>query len=329
MNFTTNSTTSWLEMIVNSFGYGLWITADYIMLILVPSLLGMLSEALCLIVFSRIKVVSNLYIYVKAYTVNNMVVCGCLFFQFFYAIYSLGDPETLTVSNSYLIYPFMNCLFLNGTLLDIVILLDRIAVFSKRVKGLISLISPYKQILLLAIISTIFTIPYFFLYEPMVIHSTSPEGVEYIVWISGSSPFSSTSFGNALIILIVGVEYVAVMVIQIVLNIYSMICMRHHIQEKKLIVNIKHARGSNHQNVELKNSMMVTILCFFSFVEHVLFISCNVGQFFFVKQIDLVLLQKITYFFLGLKRSTDFLFYMKFNKVFKQHISFRLSVSPN
>lgn len=301
---------------MNSEGYSMWITVDYIMLILVPSILGLLSEIACLVVFLQIRVGSLLFAYLRAYTINNLLICGALFVQFFYTIYTLGDPRTWTIVNSYFNFPFLGLCYLNSTLLDIVILLDRISTFNERLKQWLKLISPLKQIILLALISTVLTIPYFFLYGPVEIKSTSPDGIEYTVWISGSSPLSSTRIGDTLVLLIVALDYIAVMVIQILLNICSLLYIRRHIKDKSTMVGVSQTQSSKFQNVDIKTSLMVTLLCFLSFFEHFLFISCNVGQFFFSKQINFVLLQKITFFGLGMKRFSDFFFYLKFNKVF-------------
>lgn len=312
-----NTTDISVESIVNSYGYSMWICADNILLVLVPSILGLLSETACFVVFMLIKVNSSLYTYLKAYTVNNFLLCGCLFTEFFYAVYTLGDAKSMTIVNSYFIVPFLGLCYLNGSLLDIVILLERISYFSRRVREWLKMMSLYSQIIILALVSFILTIPFFFLYAPLEIPVYVPDDPDYAVWISGSSTLSSTQAGLAIIILIVTVDYVLVMLVHIALNILSFSYLRKHLKEKKTIMRATHSQANNQQNVDVKNSIMVTILCMISFVEHILFICCNIGQFFFDDQINLVLLQRITWFFLAMRRFCDFFFYLYFNKVFR------------
>lgn len=318
--FTMNSSQSWQESIVNSFGYSMWVTSDCIILILIPSILGLLSEAVCFFVFMCIKVNTPLYSYLKAYTINNFLICCCLFIQFFYAVYSLGDPRTMTVINSYVIFPFLGLFYLNGSLLDVAILLDRISIFNKKVKEGLDVVKPFIRIILIGFVSVLFNIPYYFLYAPVRVDVELDNNSEYAVWISGSSSLSSTQAGNALVLFILIVDYIAVMLVQIVLNICSVIYIKHHLKDKKAIIGATKSQAKSYQNLDMKNGVMVTILCLISLVEHILFISCNVGQFFFADRINNVLLQRITFFCLGLRRFTDFFFYMKFNQVFKKQL---------
>lgn len=311
----TSDDSFWLESILSSLGYSTSASAENIILILIPNGLGILSEIACFIVFMRIKIDSALYKYLRAYTVNNLVICCCLFNLFFYSIYTLGDPKSKVNVTTYFIFIVALSSYLYCTLLDTVILLDRIATFNRQVKQWLKIISPYKQVILLLIITIALDIPYFFLIEPTSLTLTSPYGTVYTLWYSGASPFASSQAGFAIIIFLLVVNYFIVMFIQIALNICSLFYVRKHLAEKKALIQ---SQNNNYQNVDVKASFMVSILCFISFAEHVFLICCSFGTFFYPVQLNIFLLQKITYFALGLRRFTDFFFYLKFNKVFKK-----------
>lgn len=318
MSNITNTTGFSIDSIILRMGFTLWISADNIIFVLVPNSLAMISEAVCFFVFCRINNNAPLFVYLRAYTINNFLVSSCFFFQFFYASYHLGDPRIKALFNGYFVIAFLGICYVNSTLLDIVILLDRISTFNKRVKDLTKLISPFKQIALLALISIAFTTPYFFLYSPVKRAYTGPDGTVYTVWLSSTSTLVNTNTGFALVILILTTDYILVMMAQITLNVCSMFYIRKHLKEKKAIVGTTMTRSNNYQNVDLKMSLMVTILCVVSFAEHLLLVSSYIGLFFFKYTFNLVLLQKITFLSFGIRRFTDVLFYFIFNKVFKK-----------
>lgn len=318
MNRSTNNTFNdliWLDSTLSSLGYSTSASLENIILILIPAVLGILSEIACFIVFLRIKLEFPLYKYLRAYTVNNLIICCCLFTLFFYTIYTLGDPQSKVNVTTYFVFTTLGFCYLYCTLLDTVILLDRIATFNKRVKQWLKILSPNKQVILLALFAIALAIPYFFFLGPNSLTLPAPDGTIYTIWYSGASAFTNSQAGLVIIIFLQAVSLVVIMLIQIALNIRSVFYVRNHLAKKKTMIQ---SQNNNYQNVDVKANFMVSILCFISFAENILLTLCTSGTFFFPVQLNIFLLQKITYFALGLRRFTDFFFYLKFNKVFRK-----------
>lgn len=314
-----------LESFVGQLGLSMWITAESALLYFVPSILGMLSQFACFLVFNQIKVASTLYIYLKAYTVNSFLVCCFLFTQYLTNIYSIGNSQASTELSCFFISTLLRSCYVNSTLLDILILLDRISVFNKRVKDLLKITRPYIQIFLLAVISILLNIPYYFLIIPQGLNYNQTNGSETTVWFSGSSPFSRTQGGYALIVSFIFVNYASVTVVQITLNIISAVYIRRHIKKKATRVGMTQIQGSNLQNVDVKTGLMVTLLCSISFIEHILIIVLTFNLF-FPWPINVALFQWLVVFIITTRRFGDFFFYFIFNKVFKKQflVSVRL-----
>lgn len=317
MSNISNSTELWIESIIARLGFAVWISSDNLTFVLIPNILGMISEAACLIVFCQIKNSVPLFTYLKACAINNFLISACFFFQFFYGTYYLGDARVKVMINAHLVVPFQGCAYLYSTLLDILILLDGLSTFNNRVRYWTQLLSPYKKITLLGVISIICTIPYFFLYSPVNRTFISPNGSVQTVWIGGTSILTGTDTGYALIVLVLTIDYVLVMMAQIILNICSVLYIRKHLREKKALVG---TRRQSYQNVDLKMSLMVTMLCVISFAEHMLLVSSYIGLFFFRYRFNVPLLQRITFMSFGIRRLCDFFFYFMFNKVFRKQV---------
>lgn len=308
------------------FGSSMSVSSDAVVFYLIPGALGMLSELACFWTFLGIKSNSNLYTYLRAYSVNDFLVCGTIFCQFFYTGFPNSMSEAITIFSSFISLPLLFSCYLNSTFLDIAILLDRISVFNTRVKRWIKIISPYPLIILLAVISILLNIPYFFLISVESIEIKVTNGSELTIWYRGLSSLATTDTGIALIMFIVVINNAITMTAQISLNIRSVFYIRKHFKEKKAMVSVTQSQSDKYQSADIKTSLMVTILCVISFIEHILLMACSVGLFFLNNQKSIAFLRKLTLAFFGWRRFIDCFLYLKFNRLFRKQFVARISV---
>lgn len=311
---------SLLEIVLAKVGLSIWVSVDRVFLLnFIPSILGIVSELAVFLVFCQIKIGSPLYTYLKGYTINSIVVCCCFLTMYLGTIYSLGNTRALKVYSVLFVYPLLAGCYVYSTLLDIVILLDRISVFNKRVKHVLKLISPFKQIILLALISLILNIPYFFLLIEQSISFNATNSTKVTIWYINKNPICDTQTGYALLMFIITVNYGLIMLIQITLNIISAVYIRRHMKQKATRVGTTHAQGGSRKKVDVRTGIMVTILCSLSFAEHVIIIFWTATFFSILKSsVGWALIQLIAIFILAIRRCGDFLFFFTFNKVFKK-----------
>lgn len=291
---------------------------ELVIFYLVPSVLGMASELVCFILFVHVKVNSRLYTYLRAYCVNDFLICCSILLLFFYQFLIRTGSRLMTLVNAYVTLQLLYSCYLNSTFLNIAILLDRISVLNTRVKRWTRLISPYKQIILFAFISIVFNIPHFF---TLSIHSwsfESDDGSKHTIWYSGFSPLVFTQTGFIVNMFVVVVNFGLAMAVQISFNVRSIFYIRKHLKNKSIRVIATQSQNIKYQNMDVKTSVMVTILCAVSFIEHILLAVCNITMLFPSSQFNISLIRKLTLAFFGMKRFSDFFFYLKFNKIFRK-----------
>lgn len=294
----------------------MWINGDLALLYLVPSILGMLSEFACFLVFCQIKLGIPLYAYLRAYTINSFLVCCCIFTLFLISVYSLGNSRAIMVFANFFVFILVDSCYLNSNLLDILILLDRISVFNKRVKNFLKLVSIYHPIILLRIVSIILATPYFFLLTTQKISLNVTNGSETTVWFKTKNPISTTQAGYAINMFIITVKYGLMMLIQITLNIISAVYIRRHVKQKA--TRVRTTQTSNLQNVDVKTGIMVIIQCSVSFLEHLLLTFWTILRFFSISSIDSAKFETLVACSFASRRFCDFFFYLIFNKVFRK-----------
>lgn len=291
---------------------------DTVVFYLIPGALGMLSELVCFLTFLGIKSNFNLYTYLRAYSVNDFLVCWTIFCQFFYSGFSNSKSQAVTIFGTYVTFPLLFTCYLNSTFLDIFILFDRISLFNTKIKRCIKIISPYKLIILLAFSSVMLNIPYFFLVSAESLEIQLTNGSEYTIWFRGLTSIAKTDTGYALIMFVVVINNAVTMTAQISLNICSIFYIRRHLKEKQAMVSVTQSQSRKYESADIETSLMVTILCVLSFIEHLLMITCSLGLFLFSNQKSIALLRKLTLLFFGWRRFFDIFLYLKFNRLFRK-----------
>jgi hypothetical protein len=121
----------------------------------------------------------------------------------------------------YFLLQLDNVAYFFGSMLDMVILLDRISTFKPNVKEWFRL-SPYKTCLLCLIIVILVSGPYYFVNQVDSVTLRLNPTENFTVWFFRSSDFASTTLGSVLMFLVYGIRDLGVMVMQIVLNTTSM-----------------------------------------------------------------------------------------------------------
>lgn len=312
-----------LDDALAAFGFSWWVSSKNLFGILVPSLLGFASEFICFLVFVRIPSTSNhLFIYLRAYALNGMFVCFNNICLFFYRLYSIGNNLPLA---SYMVYfniPLLATNYLCASLIDVITLLDRISIFDRTVKKLMSKASPYPTCIVIFLISFLVNLPYFFLRVPAEQDVYVTDGPMYQVWFMRLTQFGASLTGQVVMILFILISDILVMCVQVLLNIRFIIYIRRYVQKKSQIV----ASGSHSQqssqvvSVDVRTNIMVVIMCFISLSEHIILALCNYSLFINNSGIDASNMAFITIVYLSARRFGDIFFFFAFNSVFKREL---------
>jgi hypothetical protein len=233
----------WLTIFGSTWSLDMFMSYPYI----IASILGFIFNSYSLAVFQDAEFNIDLYKYMRVYCVNNMAVCLFGAGNCFFATKRLlpwSNSYYTSAYSSFFYIPMMNVHNLNGSLIDIYILLDRIANFNNRVKAWINW-PVYKTCIITFIACFLFNIPSFVSFSPwpvtVMLNSTSP----FTIWLTGTSDyFGSNLIGKIWLGFFLAVRDFGVMAAQISLNLYSIVLLKQHLGKKRALHNSRVSPGN-------------------------------------------------------------------------------------
>jgi hypothetical protein len=245
--------------------------------------------------------------------------------------------------------------YLFGTLLDCYIILDRIAIFERKVNAFFKF-SALKMAAIALSVSIAIQFPWYFEFVPTSNTESLDTGVEYQIWYLGLSNYALTQTGQVILLIVYGIRDIATMVIVIILNIVSIFYFKSYLNTKaSLLCEPRPANYSNALSVsglaqhslrrmkfwqgkievtiaqpvrelsvecamiskaEQKATTMCITMCVLTILDHLIHITCNVFPIFSASNFKFVLYWAASMFFV-FKHSLNFVLFIAFNKVFK------------
>ena len=324
-----------LDNLLTTYG-STWIL-DYLNLYVftIISVLSLLTSLFSLIIFCNMKNSLPLYRYMQVNCISNAVMSLVSVFNFMatsYRLISWSNSRWTSVFFNQVYTPIANLSYFYSSVLDIVILLDRIAIFNRRVKAYLNKYSPTVICIVLFALCLIIDFPYFFVFAPDSFTAKLNANTSLTIWFSNTTPFARSPLGQILSYIIYAIRDVLVMLAQIALGIHSSVLLKKHLNKKRTIstrLTVDTTEQSNqHTGKFSKDSkdrvskkdtdatIMVIVMCVLSVCLHILMIVMIVYPIF---RIDL------TYFvlffvgdiFIPFKSCVDFIMFLKFNKIFR------------
>jgi hypothetical protein len=261
-------------------------------------------------------------------------------------------------ANSYLTQVYFNFVFvpvqsfcyLYGSLLNILILIDRISYFNKKVKDMVKL-GAYKTSGIALVISLVINMPVFFAFRPHAAVSMLNATTSVTIYSTAPSEFSLTPLGTALTFIIFALRDVLIMIVLIVLNAVSTWILRDYfVKRTKLlrgVANLVDTRSNqpatdvtNTVQVALKSrssiaqaaatdtsrsnakreqrvAVMAILICFIEVCNHGITFACDIYPYFYFDIIAFIL-YSLSNLFLPASALADFFIFYFFNKNFKK-----------
>jgi hypothetical protein len=220
-----------------------------------------------------------------------------------------------------------------SSVLSILILIDRISFFSKKVKNMIKL-GAYKTSGIAFAICFVINMPVFFAYGPQASVSMLNATTSVTIYASVPSQFSLTPLGTALTFVIYALRDILIMLILIGLNIVSAWMLRAHFVKKTKMIRVvtasvihantvtllqNSASESSRSNSkrEQRVALMAILICFIAVCDHIVIFVCNVYPY-IVFNLIAVVLYTLSNFILPLSAVADFFIFFFFNKNFNK-----------
>jgi hypothetical protein len=231
-----------LDAVLTKYGSNFYLDLFNLVPFTLVSTIGFVLNTLSFVIFldQEFKGI-HLYSFLRVYSINNMIMCFLNIFNFMYSsirILPWSNSYWTQIYSNYIYIPITNLNYLFGSLLDIVILLNRISYFNVFVKRHIKL-SPPKICLIAFIVSLIVEFPFFFVFMPNSHTSVLRDGSTFTIWFGDVTRFSQTEIGTITTFITYGLRDILVMLIILVLNIISAWLLKRHLRAKTRLVRHK------------------------------------------------------------------------------------------
>jgi hypothetical protein len=287
----------------------------------------------------------DLYKYMRVYTVNNALLTLLITFQWLNCCIRIIPWTNSYMGQAVCIYFVVNtanALYFYGSLIDILMILDRIAIFNKFVKSLIKL-SPYIICCITFVVMVVVEGPGFLV---LVISSESFKlnaTTSYIVWYNKNSEFANSRAGTVLTYLVFIIRDVLLGIVQIILNFALVVCFKQYMSKKMAIhsgttvapINstMNSTTGTNAQrktsdtaggqtgrvsSADKRATVMCILMCILSMVEHLLVLASVLYPYFSSNLLIAFEIYSVSFLWQLLKRIADFFLLFFINKVFKK-----------
>jgi hypothetical protein len=226
-----------LDYTFNSVGYVLLTDQLYTFLITSVSVIGLFLNILSLLAFNHNDLPDMpLYKYLKVYTTTGMIINFFYIFEFLsISLHYIPFARTYVgqVYYNFILIPIASTGYFYGSVLDIIITLDRIANFSPRVKSLMTL-SAYKTSAIAFIATVAVNFAFFFVYTPTPL--VNPKTGEQVGWYCGLTAFATSQPGTILTFIVYALRDVVLLALEIALNFASVYFLSRHLKKKSKLV---------------------------------------------------------------------------------------------
>nr|QVK45825.1 G protein-coupled receptor [Proales similis] len=224
------------------------------------SAIGCVLNLINFLVFSRKEFSIKLYTYFKL-----MTLCCCIFcfISIWYPLamtkrFFLGkDTHLGAIYICHVYIPICNLLFYFITVLDILILIDRLATFIPKLKSVYNKQSANRLCLIAFLICLALDFPYFFVFVPKPWYYRYLDEQSNVVtltfYIIGASDFAVSLTGTIITYLIYVFRDILTIVIIVILNIISIYYLRRHLSKRAQMLK-KNTPGVDKENESMSAS---------------------------------------------------------------------------
>jgi hypothetical protein len=295
--------------------------------------IGFLLNLLSFAILLRIKIKSTkLYKYLKVYSLNSSLICLILIFGF------VGlSPRYFPFFNHYLskfyrckIFGFIfTTLYFFANVLDIIVAVDRLSIFIKKLDKKFDSVKPYFICLIAFCVCFIINFPVLKTYR--ILNDEQFLKSDSLTYCDLTS-FSKSKFGILINMLILLIRDLLTLIIEILISCLA-ICFysrfsssqfqTHKANSSEFEVN-EAAYKQRMKDERGKKLLLMTInLCTFSIISHIIVCITFISSFFFIKNNKILynILVFFTLFSINIKHSFNIFIFYFFNNNFKK--SFR------
>lgn len=285
--------------------------------LLASSALAALSQLFCFNVFHRISRSSSVFIYFRACSTVNIVICLFIFAQCFYEAF-FPSNFWATFAIAHVITPLTVMCYLSSILLDILTTLDRLAIFDEKSKSMMSRLRPQRMCMLAISLSILFGLPCFF-FVSVHEHRIHFDNKTEHIWYLKLSPVLTSVPGRILSGVMMFIMNVFLMIYHLTISIRLLVYFRQHVRRK--LVRSQEIMQPMYQHADLRSTLMVSLICFATFFENALLLVCDFDFLVLSDVYRLGKIQIITVICYSSRQVLDPILFLIFNSVFRKEAS--------
>jgi hypothetical protein len=346
-----------MSQLFDSIGQKYYVNCLLLFVHLPDSLIGFMFNLLSLIVLNDKEFADvRLFAYLRVYTANSCILnlfCGFIFL--------VVSPQILAWSNTIEAYeaflhgvlPVISTTYFFGTMLDILISLDRIGIFRRKVSAWIKL-GPYKTCLITFICVLVVQFPFFFDYQPASREFHLNATFVQRVWFNSLSAFGASMTGEAISISQYLIRDILPVGVLLATNVASIYLLKQHLQTRSkllkrspadrsaptaqmalsaptVLANVaeqtREAPSAASSRPDQKLTIMVVIMCTFTIFAHITQIFIDGYFYAFSDLLGFQLLGFGSWTSITVKHGLNFWFFFAFNAKFRavviKYVKFR------
>lgn len=268
--------------------------------------LAFFSQITCIVVFTRTRAHSKVFVYLQAYSVNSLIICLLISFKHSYQLWFMSDCLVSMIMARVTIPVLTMCNFNNGFLI-MMFLVDRLSIFEEKIRNRMTRFSP-RYIFTIIILSSLIVC-----WPSVLLVTVRQESTKFILV---PSKFMRSTLGAIFIFFLTLICDILVATMKLVLNIISIRHIKQHVRRRAYIC--RHTTIW-YQVDQVRIVIMVVVMSIMSISEHLL-LSYSLVDIIF-KSDHLIIFghaQDFTLTFMTARRLLDIVFYFVFNSVFKK-----------
>ena len=342
MNSSNNSaqqTYFSLDVWLSLFGSFLFFDYLYTYLITGLSIIAFGFNSISWLVLQKRTFSSNeFYRFMRVYTFNGIIlslILSTTFATTSFRLFSFVNSFAAIFYGAYFYTPFLSIFYLNSSLLEIIMVVERMIYFLPQRYKITKLIGFKKLCLILFGIGIVISLPNYFLYYPSYFDAPLDENTTYRIHFMNVTPFSTTPAGQLLAFLMYFMRDIVAMIAKLVLNAALVILVRKYLNKlkmEKLAFAQKISSGSelHSQNIEISKDTYISktdrnqtyiaiIMCFFSLLEHIFYIPSYVLYALRINSITPIL-YFLAVIALTSKHAINLFIFYKFNYLFRTEL---------
>lgn len=283
------------------------------------SLAGLVLSVISMVIFTRLSIKTRLYKYLAMYSLNGAIVCVLNLCQYIGHRGSVSENEEMMWFHTYCVVPALLATYWFGSLMDILIILDRIPNALVKFRAFVNRFNTIKQCVVLIIMSIAVTLIYYVIFTTGHETQRLRNGQHFTIWFITLTDFGKTRFSYISGMVVSVFRDEVIMLIQIYLNIMSIRQIKKQLRMKRN--NLTTASFLSHSRcirVDIKTSVMVVCLCYLSVVEHLITSISSAYNLKDIYEPNAIWSLKFMFFSWSLKRVLDFFLFVIFNNVFRK-----------